>query len=204
MPHPETTPKRTGGICSTLRNIFSPGGTKPKNSSPSESSASYVDPDVAEKIEEEGPSQTTTPGINSLEDLTTSLSDTIEESGPNETESGTVIESNAGSGGETPQDETLTEAVTSDPPEDLTTGGGNEEEDGDTSGPLPSEILTNDPLLQEYLSGNSNGDSPPTLIKKMSGMFFVVAMTEKTSLWGRIPVFVFFSGSVHPGQNFSS
>jgi hypothetical protein len=38
----------------------------------------------------------------------------------------------------------------------------------------------------------------------MSGMFFVVAMTEKTSYQGRIPVFLFFSGCVHPGQNFSS
>jgi hypothetical protein len=41
-------------------------------------------------------------------------------------------------------------------------------------------------------------------IKKMSGMFFVVAMTEKTSYRGRIPVFVFFSGCVHPGQDFST
>jgi hypothetical protein len=41
-------------------------------------------------------------------------------------------------------------------------------------------------------------------IKKMSGVFFVVVMTEKTSSWGRIPVFVYFSGCVHPGQNFSS
>jgi hypothetical protein len=41
-------------------------------------------------------------------------------------------------------------------------------------------------------------------IKKMSGMFFVVAMTEKTSYWGRIPVFVYFSGCVHPGQNFTT
>jgi hypothetical protein len=36
----------------------------------------------------------------------------------------------------------------------------------------------------------------------MSRMFFFVAMTEKTSYWGRIPVFLFFSGCVHPGQNF--
>jgi hypothetical protein len=41
-------------------------------------------------------------------------------------------------------------------------------------------------------------------IKKMSGMFFGVAMTEKTSYPGRIPVFLFFSGCVHPGQNFST
>jgi hypothetical protein len=41
-------------------------------------------------------------------------------------------------------------------------------------------------------------------IKKMSGMFFVFAMTEKTSYRGRIPVFLFFSGCIHPGQNFSS
>jgi hypothetical protein len=41
-------------------------------------------------------------------------------------------------------------------------------------------------------------------IKKMSGMFFVVAMTEKTSYRGRIPVFVYFSGCVLPGQNFST
>jgi hypothetical protein len=41
-------------------------------------------------------------------------------------------------------------------------------------------------------------------IKKMSAMFFVVAMTEKTSYLGRIPVFVYFSGCVHPGQNFST
>jgi hypothetical protein len=41
-----------------------------------------------------------------------------------------------------------------------------------------------------------------TNIKKMSGMFFVVAMTEKTSYRGRIPVFLFFSGCVHPGKNF--
>jgi hypothetical protein len=31
--------------------------------------------------------------------------------------------------------------------------------------------------------------SQPHYIKKMSGMFFVVAMTEKTSYRGRIPVF---------------
>jgi hypothetical protein len=42
-------------------------------------------------------------------------------------------------------------------------------------------------------------------IKKMSGMFFVVVMTEKTSYQGgRLPVFVYFSRCVHPGQNFSS
>jgi hypothetical protein len=41
-------------------------------------------------------------------------------------------------------------------------------------------------------------------IKKMSGLFFFVAMTEKTSYRGKIlvPVFLFFSGCVHPGQNF--
>jgi hypothetical protein len=39
-------------------------------------------------------------------------------------------------------------------------------------------------------------------IKKMSGMFSVVAMTEITAYWGKIPVFFPFSGCVHPGQNF--
>jgi hypothetical protein len=38
-------------------------------------------------------------------------------------------------------------------------------------------------------------------IKKMSGMFSVVAMTEKTSYRGKIPVYFSFSGCVHPGQN---
>jgi hypothetical protein len=33
-------------------------------------------------------------------------------------------------------------------------------------------------------------------IKKISGMFFVVAMTEKTSYRGRIPVFLYSSPDV--------
>jgi hypothetical protein len=46
IPHPEVTPKRARGLCTTLSNIFSPGGTKPKDSPSSESSATYVDPDL--------------------------------------------------------------------------------------------------------------------------------------------------------------
>jgi hypothetical protein len=145
MPYPEATPKQTGGICSTLTNIFSPGGAKSQNSSPSESSASYVDPDTAGKIEEEGTSKTTTPNVDTLEDPTAGASDAIEESGDNSTEvapldgklneaqTGTTIESNAGSEGETPRDEAITEAVADDPLEDLTTGDGDDEENGDTS-----------------------------------------------------------------------
>jgi hypothetical protein len=180
MPYPEATPKRTGGICSTLTNIFSPGGAKSKNSSPSESSALYVDPDIAGKIKEEGTSETTTPNVNTLEDPTASASDAIMGSGenstevapsggkPNEAQTGTKIKSNAGSKGETLQDKVITEAVAGDTPEDLITGDGDDEENGAASGSLPSEILTNDPLLQELASGATQtamarGGSPPTL-----------------------------------------
>jgi hypothetical protein len=86
MPHPEATPKRAGGICSTLTNIFSPGGTNPKDSPSSESSATYVDPDVAERIVEEGTNETTDPNANTLENPTADTSDAIEEGGDNSTE----------------------------------------------------------------------------------------------------------------------
>jgi hypothetical protein len=52
---------------------------------------------------------------------------------------------------------------------------------------------------ERIIDNVSNGSNA---IKKMSGMFFVVAMTEKTSYQGRIPVCLFFSGCVHPCQNF--
>jgi hypothetical protein len=137
MPHPEVTPKQTGGICSTLTNIFSPGGNNPKNSSPSESSASYVDPDVAEKIVEEGIAETTDPNVDTLENPTADTSDAIEESGDNSTEAapldGEIVnehiiitiettETNASSEGVTPQNEDITEAIADDPPEDLLLG----------------------------------------------------------------------------------
>jgi hypothetical protein len=179
MPHPEATPKQTGGICSTLTNIFSPGGAKHQNSSPSESSASYVDPDTAEKIKEEGSSDTASPIVNTLEDPTVDNSENIKGSkdnstevdpsgdSPNEAQTGTAIESNAGSEGETPQDDAITEAIADDPPEDITTGGGNDEGNGVASELLPPKIPTNNPLFQDPVSAETQtamaSESPHTL-----------------------------------------
>jgi hypothetical protein len=158
-PHPEVTPKWTGGICSTLTNIFSPGGNNLKNSSPSESSASYVDPDVADKIVQEGITETTDPNGDTLESPTADTSDAIEECGGNSTEAalldGEVInehivvtiettETNASSEEVTPQDKGITEAIADDPPEDLTTGNGNDEvmTEDESSPNLPEEWTT--------------------------------------------------------------
>jgi hypothetical protein len=159
MSHPEVTPKRTGGICSTLTNIFSPGGNNPKNSSPSESSASYVDPDVADKIVEEVIAEPTNPNTDTLENPTADTSDAIEESGDNSTEAvpldGEVgsehivitIETNktnASSAGETPQNDDITETIADDPPEDPTTGNGDDEvtAEDESSPNIPEEWTT--------------------------------------------------------------
>jgi hypothetical protein len=158
-PHPEVTPKRTGGICSTLTNIFSPGGNNLQNSSPSESSASYVDPDVAGKIVQERIAETTDPNADTLESPIADTSDAIEESGGNSTEAvlldGEVVnehivvttkttKTNASSEEVTPQDEGIMEAIADDPPEDLTTGNGNDEvmTEGKSSPNLPEEWTT--------------------------------------------------------------
>jgi hypothetical protein len=132
MPNPGVTPKRTGGICSTLTNIFSPGDANPKNSSPSESSASYVDPDVAEKIIEEGIAETATPSADTLENPTASNSNAVKESEDNPDETvhsdGEVenehiditietIETNASSEEATPQNNGISEAIADDPQE---------------------------------------------------------------------------------------
>jgi hypothetical protein len=156
MPHPEVTPRRTGGICSTLTNIFSPGGNNPKNSSPSESSASYVDPDVAEKIVKEDVAETTAPDADTLENSTTYTSDILQQSGDGSTEvaplDGEVVhehiiitvETNAGSEGVTPQDKVITEVIVDDPPEDLTTGNGDDANmaEGESPPNLPEEWTT--------------------------------------------------------------
>jgi hypothetical protein len=159
MPHPEVTPRRTGGICSTLTNIFSPGGTNPKNSLPSESSASYVDPDVAETIVEEGIAETTAPNVNTLENPTADTSNAIKESGDNSTEvvpldgefenehiviTIETIETNVSIEEVTPQNKDITAAIADDPPEDLTTGNGDDEAmaEGESSPILPEEWTT--------------------------------------------------------------
>jgi hypothetical protein len=156
MPHPEVTPRGAGGICSTLTNIFSPGGANPKNSPSSESSASYVDPDVAEKIAEEGIAEPTTPNVDTLENSTVGTSDVLQQSGDDSTKvaplDGKVIhehiiitvESNAGSEGVTPQEGTITEAIVDDPPEDLTTGNGDDAAmaEGESPPNLPEEWTT--------------------------------------------------------------
>jgi hypothetical protein len=139
-----------------------------------------VDPDIAGKFEEEGSPETTPSNTDTLEDRTTTVPDAVEGSGENSTEvlpsgdesnkaqTGTTIESNAGSEEEISQDEAITEAVADDTPEDLTTGNGDDKENGDISGLLPFEILTNDPLLQEIVSAATQtamarDGSPPTL-----------------------------------------
>jgi hypothetical protein len=158
MPHPEVTPKRTGGICSTLTNIFSPGGNNPKDSSPSESSASYVDPDVAEKIVEEDVAETTDPNVNTLENPTADTLDAIKESKDNSTEAALLdgefdnehivttiktTEPNASSKGVTPHNEGITEAIAEDPPEDPTPGNEDDEVMAeDESSPNPPEEWT--------------------------------------------------------------
>jgi hypothetical protein len=159
MPHPEITPKWAGGICSTLTNIFLPGGTNPKNSSPSESSASYVDPDVADKIVEEGIAEPTAPNVDTLENPTAGTTNAIKQSKDSTTEvapfDGEVVnedivvtiemvETNASSEGVTPQDRGITEAIADDPPEDITTGDGDDEAIAeDKSSPnLPEEWTT--------------------------------------------------------------
>jgi hypothetical protein len=143
MPNPEVTPKWAGGFCSTLTNIFSPGGTNSKNSPSSESSASYVDPDVAEKIVKKTIAGTTIPSDNTLENPTVGSSDIIEESGDNSNETvhldGEVekehiiitieaIKTNANSEEMTPPpNESISEAIVDDPPEDPITGIGDDE-----------------------------------------------------------------------------
>jgi hypothetical protein len=141
MTHPAVTSRRAGGICSTFMNIFSPGGTNPKNSSASESSASCVDPDVAERIVEEGIAETTASNVDTLEDPNAGTSDIIKESGDNSTEVAPLdgefdnehivitikmIKTNASSEEVTHQNKAITEATADDPPEDLTAGIGDE------------------------------------------------------------------------------
>jgi hypothetical protein len=134
IPHPEVTPKRAGGLCTTLTNIFSPGGTKPKDSPSSESSATHVDPDLAKKIVGEGTEETTDPNANTLEDPTSDASNLFGISGDNSTEDvpsdGEVvkehiiisvegIETNANTEGMIPTNEGTSEAIANDPSEGL-------------------------------------------------------------------------------------
>jgi hypothetical protein len=141
-PHPEVTPKRGGGLCTTLTNIFSPGGTKPKDSPSSDSSATYVDPDLAERIVGEGTEETTDPNVDTLKDSTSDNSNLFRASGDNSTEDvpldGEVIKehtiisveeikTNASTKGMIPRNEGTLEAIASDPSEDLIAGNGDDE-----------------------------------------------------------------------------
>jgi hypothetical protein len=139
IPPPEVTPKRGGGLCTTLSNIFSPGGTKPKDSPSSDSSATYVDPGLVEKTVGEGTEETTDPNADTLEDPTSDVSNLFRASGDNSTEDvpsdGEVvkehiiilveeIKTNASTEGMIPQNESTSEAITSNPSKDLIAGDG--------------------------------------------------------------------------------
>jgi hypothetical protein len=188
-PTPRVTPKRGAGLCTTITNMFSPGGTKPNGSpSSSASSASYVDPDSVNLGAKEGTKENTTggegdpektidPNVTTLEDPIPDAPDPIK---PGEDNSTTVIppgdkvvkehtvtvieetKTDISNEGSPPQNRGNSDDITSNPPEEPT--GGSEDNSsaprGESSNNINSDDATSNPP-EKPIGGNEDNASTP-------------------------------------------
>jgi hypothetical protein len=167
----------------------------PRDSSPSESSASYVDPDNAGKTKGDS-TKNTPPNTNNLEVQTIIDPNTTDETGgeTNQAQPDAVIESaeDIGEGNSqvevpleegTPQVEVPSDDISGDTSEIFISGDGIDEENFGTGKLLPPATLTNDPLLREFTDAANQtamvrGETLPTLPTLPEG--WTTVMDKKT------------------------